>query len=119
MNSDSQTRHVLITAQRLADGHVVYLDRNRHWVEDDGRAQRYPNQDATQEHLAWALGQELTVVGAYTIDIRVVDERVEHTSVRERLRAQGSGQVRVRLGYRDPEATPVVDLSVSLERAAG
>lgn len=89
----------MVTANRLADGRVVYLAEGDVWSEryDEGRATR----DAAERDrwLAWAKRQEAVVCGAYAIEAALDASGRRSLSARERLRALGPADARRRLGY--------------------
>ncbi len=81
----------MVTANRLGDGIVVYLDRDGGWSERlaDGRV---ASDDAAAEALmtvAEAAAAACQVVEPYLIDVVERDGSVRPASFRERIRAQG------------------------------
>ena len=100
----------MLTAQRLADGRVVYLARDRSWVLDHTRA--WMDEPAVIDaELPAASQQTETIVEPYRIEVRV-DEHgaIHHLSTRERIRAEGPSGVLRRFGYEGTEVAS--DVSV-------
>lgn len=77
-----------ITANRLADGRVVYRAPEGAWVETIEGAALFEDDAAAAPALAEAAFEYLVVVGAYLID---ADGRVPsgHKHVREEIRRAG------------------------------
>ncbi|MGF1469325.1 MAG: DUF2849 domain-containing protein [Sandaracinaceae bacterium] len=93
------TKHVL-TANRLLDGRVVYLDPARRWTEDLARAATVASADDLDPALAWARTEEAQVVcDPYLIKVEAEDGQIRALSARERLRAEGPLAVLERFGY--------------------
>jgi hypothetical protein len=94
----SKEIELIVTANRLNDGRVVYLAADQRWSE------RYEDALATRDSaerdrwLAWAKTRERDVCGAYAIEAPIGPSGRE-LSARERLRALGPGDARKRLGY--------------------
>ncbi|WP_436637424.1 DUF2849 domain-containing protein [Microbaculum sp. FT89] len=80
----------VLTANRLADGRVVYLG-DRDWTADLGAA-RLVQTDADAE-IAERAGREAVaarlVVEPYLIDVEAEDRGVQPVRLRERIRASG------------------------------
>jgi Protein of unknown function (DUF2849) len=79
----------VITANRLADGLVVYLASDGSWVEDLARARVATTEDETQalERGAAKAVAERRVVAAYPMEVAIADGVPVAVSVRERIRA--------------------------------
>lgn len=81
----------VLTANRLDDGRVVFLAADGSWSSQLGQAR--VAQDAAAEAELEALGaadeSACRVVGCYLIPVARRDGRIEATSARERIRAQG------------------------------
>ncbi|MEM9189340.1 MAG: DUF2849 domain-containing protein [Myxococcota bacterium] len=88
----------VVTANRTADGAVVYLDPERRWtarIEDGhqvGEAER-------ESLLAWARTQQVDVCDPYGIAIAATDDGGLELSTRETIRAAGGDAVLRRFGY--------------------
>ena len=81
----------LVTANRLGDGLVVYLDRGGGWSERiaDGRVASDDAEAAASMTVAEAAAAACQVVEPYLIDVVERDGGVRPASFRERIRAQG------------------------------
>jgi hypothetical protein len=98
MAEKAQTSFV-ITANRLSDGTVLYLDPGSRWVEALDAA--WVTADATERDrlLAFAKTCELEICGPYAMELVLTADGSRQMSARERLRALGPADVRRRLGY--------------------
>ncbi len=96
---------MMVTAQRLVDGRVVYLRADRGWAERDRDGWASDDADQVEAELAWASVQTESVVGAYRIEVDVIDGAIRHRSARERIRAEGPAAVLQRFGPRHEPAT--------------
>lgn len=81
----------VITANRLHDGAVVYLDPAGGWSESVADARVAPDKTQAAALLAEAERPEhaTRVVGPYLMDVVVDDGRPRPASLREVIRAQG------------------------------
>jgi hypothetical protein len=89
----------VITANRLSDGAVLYLDAASAWVSDLGHAHETSDPGERDRLLAFAKSCELTICGPYALEIARAPDGGRLLSARERLRALGAADVRRRLGY--------------------
>ena len=89
----------VITANRLSDGTVLYLDPQLRWVEQLAAAKVTADAEERDRLLTNARGREGEVCGPYALDLLQNADGTQTLSVRERLRALGSADVRRRLGY--------------------
>ncbi|HEY8432375.1 MAG TPA: DUF2849 domain-containing protein [Sandaracinaceae bacterium] len=88
---------LIVTAQRLADGRVVYLRPDRSWTQRDSEAWITDDASALEAELAWAKTQTEVVVEPYRIEVELEpDGTVRHLSARERIRAGGPASVLAR-----------------------
>ena len=89
----------IVTANRLGDGLVVYLDQAGGWSEYVEAARVAGTEEESAEILARAEAPEHTtrVVGPYLMDVVVEDGRLRAASNREIIRARGP-TVRTDLG---------------------
>jgi type IV secretory pathway TrbF-like protein len=102
-------RKLIVTAQRLSDGRVVYLREDRSWTTVDAEAARGDDAAALEGLLSWAKTQTEVVVEPYTIEVDVIGDSIRHTSARERIRAEGPEAVLARFGFlRAPVARAAV-----------
>jgi len=89
----------VITANRLDDGFVVYLDAGGTWSERLADGALFDRADAEARLAALpAEGAGAHVIGAYAIAVEVVDGGPRPLGQRERLRTLGPS-VRPDLGY--------------------
>jgi hypothetical protein len=81
----------VLTANRLDNGRVVFLAEDGRWVSllGEARIAHDPAAASELEVLGAADEQACRVVGCYLIPVAQRDGRVEATSARERIRAQG------------------------------
>ena len=93
-----------VTANRLADGAVVYLTLGGGWSEyfADCRIGEGEDDKAAMMALAEAPAAQLQIVGPYLIDVIEVDGNVRPVALREHIRAQGP-TVRTDLGKQTNE----------------
>ncbi|MGI9423489.1 MAG: DUF2849 domain-containing protein [Hyphomicrobiaceae bacterium] len=78
----------VVTANRLHDGVVVFLGRDRSWSEDLVDAWVVNDTQALREleALAEASVAKDQVISTYAMDVAVVDGSLSPTSVREEIR---------------------------------
>lgn len=81
----------VITANRLSDGVVVYLDAVGAWTERVGRARVVEGEDALAAAVATAKASEADqiVLDAYPIDVARDGSGLQPLRLRERIRAAG------------------------------
>ncbi len=77
-----------LTANRLADGEVVFWNRGA-WRERFDEAQVFSEDESAQAAEARARGQITLLVDPYLIDVEPVEGGLAPVSYRERLRALG------------------------------
>ncbi len=79
----------IVTANRLADGLVIYLTRDGGWSEDIARARIAETDDETKALLDEAEKsiRERTVTAVYEMKVAVKDGVPAPVSVREKIRA--------------------------------
>ncbi|MEG6508587.1 DUF2849 domain-containing protein [Methyloligella sp. 2.7D] len=78
-----------LTANRLSDGIVVYLDGQGGWTEDMAKA-RFAEDDETLQQMQGIADKAVAdrlVVEVYPIGVMIEDEGPVALSVRERIRA--------------------------------
>ncbi len=81
----------VLTANRLGDGRVVYLDGAGEWTSQLDKAALVRGvEDADRVEAAGeAAVAEQIIVEPYLIDVEVVDDGVRPARLRERIRADG------------------------------
>jgi hypothetical protein len=80
----------VVTANRLADGAVVYRTADGHWTSQLELASLVTTAPAAAEALSAATAQYVEAVDAYLAPIRVdADGRPHPGNLRERIRLQG------------------------------
>ncbi|MCZ7683109.1 MAG: DUF2849 domain-containing protein [Sandaracinaceae bacterium] len=89
---------LIVTAQRLSDGRVVYLRRDRSWAQRDAEA--FVSEDAAlvEALVDWAKTQTEAVVEPYRVEVEVESGVIRHLTARERIRAEGPSAVLRRFG---------------------
>ena len=81
---------VVITANRLADGAVIYRSAEGRWTTDLGIAAVVTTAPAAGELLSAALADKLVAVDAYVAPVEVTsDRRVLPGNLREQIRRNG------------------------------
>jgi hypothetical protein len=81
---------VVITANRLADGAVIYRSAEGRWTTDLGIAAVVTTAPAAAELLSAALADKLVAVDAYVAPVEVTsDRRVLPGNLREQIRRNG------------------------------
>jgi hypothetical protein len=81
---------VVVTANRLTDGAVVYRTANAAWTTDLAAAAVVTTAPAAQELLKGAAADDVGAVGPYVAPVEVTpDRRVLPGNLRERIRLAG------------------------------
>jgi len=80
---------VVVTANRLSDGAVVYRTAEQGWSTKLEDALVVTTAPAATELLSGAAADDVGAVGAYVAPVEVRDGRVEPGNLRERIRVQG------------------------------
>jgi Protein of unknown function (DUF2849) len=81
---------VVVTANRLADGAVIYRTAQGSWTSDLAAAAVVTTAPAATELLAAALADKLAAVDAYVAPVTLTPEqRVTPGNLRERIRCNG------------------------------
>jgi hypothetical protein len=84
------TGPVVITANRLGDGAVVYRSADRTWTTELDAASVVTTAPAATELLMAALADNLNVVDAFVAPVEISpDQRVRPGNLRERIRCNG------------------------------
>lgn len=78
-----------ITANRLADGVVVWLTARHGWSTDIGEAAVASTSEDALALLTAAQGDEIHAVGAYPARVTLEDGRARPANLRERIRVEG------------------------------
>jgi len=80
---------VIVTANRLTDGAVVYRTIKGTWSQDLNDAAVVTTEIAASGLLADATADDIGAVGAYISPVQVNDGFIEPVSLRERIRLRG------------------------------
>lgn len=80
---------VVVTANRLSDGAVVYRTADKNWSAKLEDALVVTTVPAATELLTGAVADDVGAVGAYVAPVDVKDGRVQPGNLRERIRVQG------------------------------
>ena len=84
------TGPVVVTANRLGDGAVVYRTRDGKWSTSLDEAAVVSTAPAATELLAAAVGDDISAVGAYVAPVQIGgDGRPEPGNLRESIRHRG------------------------------
>lgn len=80
---------VVITANRLSDGAVVYRAAVGGWTTRLEAAQVVTTAQAAKDLLSAATADDLGAVGAYVAPVELIGGRIEPGNLRERIRIAG------------------------------
>jgi len=81
---------VVVTANRLRDGAVIYRDADGGWTTDLASASVASTEPAARDLLAGALADKLKVVDPYVAPVKLTGEkRVLPGNLREQIRSGG------------------------------
>ena len=80
---------VVVTANRLTDGAVIYRTVNGHWTTELPAAAVVSTSDAAMALLAAARAEGVRVVDAYVAPVVLADGKPRPGNLRERIRAAG------------------------------
>jgi hypothetical protein len=80
---------VVVTANRLTDGAVVYRTTNDQWTTEFPGAAVLTTSDAAMALLAAARAEGVRVVDAYVAPVALTDGKPRPGNLRERIRAAG------------------------------
>ena len=83
------TGPVVITANRLGDGAVVYRSADGSWTKDLATAAVVTTTPAAIDLLTAALADKLKAVDAYVAPVELTAQRVQPGNLRERIRLNG------------------------------
>jgi hypothetical protein len=81
----------IVTASRLTDGAVVFLDGTGDWTDRLDRARVFADKTATAEGLAAGARAEADslVIDVYAVDVALQAGAIVPTKLREAIRARG------------------------------
>ena len=88
-----------VTANRLADGAVMYLQADQRWGGSLDAAWTAEEKEAAEALLGWARKQPHVVCDPYVLPLRREGALLAPLSARERIRAEGPAPMLARLGY--------------------
>ena len=80
---------VVVTANRLSDGAVVYRAAVGGWTTRLAAAAVVTNAQAAKELLADASADDIGAVGPYVAPVEIDGDRIEPGNLRERIRVAG------------------------------
>lgn len=80
---------VVVTANRLSDGAVVYRATPGGWTTDLMAAAVVTNAQDAKKLLAAAATEDLEAVGPYVAPVEIEDGRIQPGNLRERIRVAG------------------------------
>jgi hypothetical protein len=80
---------VVVTANRLGDGAVIYRSSVGGWTTRLSDAHIVTTAHAANDLLAAANTDDINAVGAYVAPVELIDGRVEPGNLRERIRVAG------------------------------
>ena len=83
------TGPVLVTANRLDDGAVVYFTAAKEWTTDIEGAAVVSTVPAATELLQAALADDVGAVGAYVAPVDLTNGSIKPGNLRERIRLKG------------------------------
>ena len=79
----------VITGSATATGHPIYLDASNDWSESLADACSFASESERDTALERARGDEARCSDPYPIEVTVEGGRLQTTSLRERIRAEG------------------------------
>lgn len=94
----------VISANRVHDGSVVYLDPERRWTSQLAAAATYGAKDH-EAAIAWAHTQEALVCDPHAIKVRETPAGPEPLDAKQRIRAAGPEATLNALGFLPQAAT--------------
>jgi hypothetical protein len=80
---------VVVTANRLGDGAVVYLTAGKEWTTRIDEAAVVTTAPAATELLHAGLADDVGAVGAYVAPVHLDGKSIKPGNLRERIRLQG------------------------------
>ena len=80
---------VVVTANRLTDGAVIYRTADNGWTTRLGVAAIVTTAQAAKDMLAAAITDDLGAVGAYVAPVLIRGDRIEPGNLREHIRTSG------------------------------
>jgi predicted NAD/FAD-binding protein len=80
---------VVVTANRLGDGAVVYRAASGGWTTRLDAAAVVTTAQAAKDMLSTAASEERDAVGAYVAPVTLSGDRIEPGNLRERIRSAG------------------------------
>ena len=83
------TGPVVVTANRLGDGAVVYRTADQQWTAELAQAAVLTTSDAARALLAGAAADGINAVDVYVAPVELVDGRPQPANLRERIRRGG------------------------------
>jgi len=89
----------VITANRVADGGVVYLDSARAWTPRLTSAATHPSSKAAGPEVEWARTQEAVICDPHPVKVRETVEGPEPLDAKQRIRAEGPLATLEALGF--------------------
>ena len=102
------TGPVVVTANRLGDGAVVYRSREGNWSTRLDEAAVVSTAPAATELLAAALADDISAVGAYVAPVRIgADGQPEPGNLRESIRNAGPT-----VRYGEPTVAPAIAIEI-------
>jgi hypothetical protein len=102
------TGPVVVTANRLGDGAVVYRTRDGSWSARLDEAAVVSTTPAATELLAAAVADDISAVGAYVAPVRIgADGRPEPGNLRESIRHAGPT-----VQYGGPVVAPAIAVGI-------
>lgn len=102
----------VITANRVADGGVVYLDADRAWTTRLAAAAAHPSPKAAEPELAWARTQEAVICDPHSIKVDAGPDGPRPLDTKQRIRAEGPVSTLRSLGF-----LPMTDVDAAIHRA--
>ncbi len=91
--------HFVISANRTADGGVVYLAGDRRWTPELSAAAAHPSKAATRDGLSWARTQEAFVCDPHPIKVKLDASGPIPVDTKQQIRAAGPEATLAALGF--------------------
>ena len=91
--------HFVISANRTADGGVVYMTADRRWTTRLAEALAHPSKVDTASGLSWARTREAVVCDPHPIKVKLGEAGPIAADAKQRIRAAGPEATMASLGF--------------------
>lgn len=91
--------HFVISANRTADGGVVYLTADRGWTDRLAGARAFERKPESDAELAWARTREAVICDPHVIKVTLGEHGPAPLDTKQRIRAAGPEATLAALGF--------------------